>query len=325
MRISVIFLVAAAVFFWVLAPAVADATHGGFHIVQCGTSENPRFCELCDIFAIVQNVLNFFMFRFAPPLAALMLAIGGLLMVIPPYSPAQQTKGKKIITNTVMGLAIVFFSWLAIDTIIKVGAGTLGTGGPAQITKLGPWNKIQCQELVPLPKSTASPLPLGPDPLGEGFLVQKPSPGSTQSSSCPTCVNLSVRKSTNTCANQAGGQICLVDGTLNNRLLELDGLMSSEKGSNFWRVTEAWPPVYKTHVNPCHNIGTCIDANLLGPSRGNAQDIKYFLDKAQRANLKAVYEVSAESRRQELIKAGIPSDRVITAAVTGEHFSVYLQ
>ena len=80
-----------------------------------------------------------------------MLVYGGFLMIIPGIggekSAAALTKGKKVITNALVGIVIVFFAWLLIDTIIKLLADptNIGSGKTAEILKvLGPWNEIKC-------------------------------------------------------------------------------------------------------------------------------------------------------------------------------------
>lgn len=186
------FLVAVFVIGYLLLIAFAPLTATARGLVPCGgAGENP--CTPCDLFVLAQNILNF-LIRIAAPLAALMLAYGGLLMIIPGIggkeSPAMYTKGKKVLTNAVMGLAIIFFSWIAIDFIIKyVG----GRGG--EIPKIvggqigyGPWNKIECRGAAaalapsaPAPQpppreaaKTPAPIPKPPPPPPPGFTPAEP-------------------------------------------------------------------------------------------------------------------------------------------------------
>ena len=119
-------------------------------LVPCGgPAQDP--CTPCFIFLLVQNLLNFVWKWIAIPLATLMLVYGGFLMIIPGIggekSAAALTKGKKVITNALVGIVIVFFAWLLIDTIIKLLADptNIGSGKTAEILKvLGPWNEIKC-------------------------------------------------------------------------------------------------------------------------------------------------------------------------------------
>lgn len=97
-------------------------------------------CTACDFFALIQNILNFIWWDLSVPIATLMLIYGGFLMVVPGVggekSAGQYIKGKKVLTNTVIGLLIIFVAWLMIDTAIKA-VGSLNSN-------FGPWNQIQC-------------------------------------------------------------------------------------------------------------------------------------------------------------------------------------
>lgn len=146
-----------------------------------GIIQNP--CESCHIFVLGQNILAFLWWKISIPIATLALIYAGFLMIIPTSSADRLTKGKKVLTNTLIGIAIVFFAWLAIDTIIKVLAGqNLTSGTPAEIQGYGPWNKIDCQiRGLPPPAdrrrttttTTTTPTPVIPPPP-PGFVPAEP-------------------------------------------------------------------------------------------------------------------------------------------------------
>ncbi len=118
--------------------------------------EHP--CSVCTVFTLSQNVLNFIYWDISVPIATVMLLWAGFLMVISGLSgsPGQYQKGKDIITRTLIGICLVFFAWLAIDTLIKVVAGrvSLTSGTPATLPKssgsFGPWNEVKCKEPGPI-------------------------------------------------------------------------------------------------------------------------------------------------------------------------------
>lgn len=299
-------------------------------LIPCGTAANPTPCNACHVFSLAQNVLNFLWWSISLPLATLMLAYGGFLMVIPGVggekSAAMLSKGKKVLTNTLVGIAIIFFAWLGIDTIIKtVGGQNIGSGTTATIfpnaKTLGPWNKITCQ---------VSTLPTGTsifDITTSGQTqasTPKPVPSETQKALCPTCVTLGVESKTGfTCAGSASGQVCMVDSTLNQRLQALNSALGGVRG--YWWVTEAWPPTV-VHQNPCHQNGTCVDANLRGSAVGNPADITNFIQKADSTGLSAIYEVTSQARKDTLVQSGVPASNILVETkITGEHFSVYLK
>lgn len=143
-----------------LMPVFVSASHGGLlsvpeHLVpDCpdkvvGDKTIKDVCEVCDIFRLVQNILNFIWFGLVAPLAVLFLAWGGFLMLTSPASPSGLEKGRKILRNTFVGIIIIFFAWFGVDAIIKilVNPDLLGSDKPAKLFggKFGPWNRIECR------------------------------------------------------------------------------------------------------------------------------------------------------------------------------------
>ena len=121
-------------------------------LVQCGML-GQAFCDTCDIFVLAQTVLKKLWNPFAIVIAAAMMLYGGFLMLLPSLgggSAAMHTRGVKVLTNALIGLTIVFFAWIAVDTILKVVAGgmnNLADPTPAVIfsSEMGPWNEIECK------------------------------------------------------------------------------------------------------------------------------------------------------------------------------------
>lgn len=121
-------------------------------LVPCGLI-GQAFCDTCDIFVLVKTVLDKLWNPFAIVIAAAMILYGGFLMLLPSLgggSAAMHTRGVKVLTNALIGLTIVFFAWIAVDTILKVVAGgvnNLADTSPAVIfsSEFGPWNEIQCK------------------------------------------------------------------------------------------------------------------------------------------------------------------------------------
>ncbi|MBI4137897.1 MAG: transglycosylase SLT domain-containing protein [Candidatus Sungbacteria bacterium] len=158
-RIGILSLVLVSAFFF-LSPAFARAQGSG--LIPCGTktlttesgdkiTANP--CTACDIFKLAQNILNFLWTYVSVPLAALLFAYGGILMILGGASAPLREKGKKVIINVLWGLAIIFFSWIAIDTIMKLVGSRLAAGAPGfSRGEFGPWNEFRC---------TATPSTLG--------------------------------------------------------------------------------------------------------------------------------------------------------------------
>jgi hypothetical protein len=95
-------------------------------------------CQLCNLFYMFEKIINFVLFTIVPLAAVLMLVVGGALFIFSAGSPSNVTRAKSIITATVIGLIIVYASWLIINTFfIAIGVADwtgLTTG----------WFRIDC-------------------------------------------------------------------------------------------------------------------------------------------------------------------------------------
>lgn len=105
-------------------------------IVPCGMSGQP-ICQFCHIFALINNILNFLLTCLTPVIAGLMLVFGGLYLLTAGTSPERFSQAKSIITAVIIGLVIVFLSWIFLNTF-------LDAIGVAEWTGLGTWWKISC-------------------------------------------------------------------------------------------------------------------------------------------------------------------------------------
>ncbi len=98
-------------------------------------------CTLCHLAILVINLTDFLVEKIALPVAAVLFAVGGIVLLLSGPSETRRTMGKKIILNTLIGLVIVLLAWIAVDTIIKVL--TQGQTSLAWWTaNFGTWNEI---------------------------------------------------------------------------------------------------------------------------------------------------------------------------------------
>lgn len=106
-------------------------------IVPCGPGTSKTNCTLCDLFTLVKNILDCVLFRIVPVVAVLLIAYGGLLMIIAYAEGSGEEKlgkAKKTISAVIIGLLIIYGSWLIVDTFLK----TIG------YINSGSWNTITC-------------------------------------------------------------------------------------------------------------------------------------------------------------------------------------
>ena len=117
-------------------------------LVPCGGDGEPR-CQLCHLFVLFKNVVDFLLTKIIPPLAVLMLAIGGFMYVFAYLSPSEALAGgkggpallsqaKKLIVSVIFGLLILFAAWIIVNTFFQLIGMAEWTG-----LKEG-WWKIDC-------------------------------------------------------------------------------------------------------------------------------------------------------------------------------------
>src|SRR3989344_7919835 len=101
--------------FVIIVPVVSFA--GG--LVPCdGTAANP--CDFNAFMALINKVIKFILFNLAIPIAAIMFAYAGFLMVTSGGGTEARGKAKKIFTNAAYGLVIAATAWLIVRTILSI-------------------------------------------------------------------------------------------------------------------------------------------------------------------------------------------------------------
>ena len=103
--------------------------------------ESADRCTLCHLFVLLDNILRFILTCLVPLVAVLMLTIGGLLFVLSQFDIVSLgifVQAKGIITAVVVGLVIVFASYIFLNTFLL-------TIGMAEWTGLKTWWIIKCQ------------------------------------------------------------------------------------------------------------------------------------------------------------------------------------
>jgi hypothetical protein len=102
---------------FMLMPHAAEAV-SWIPIVPCGsTGQEP--CSPCHLFEGVKNVTDLILFGVTGPIAAFMVVLAGGMMLIGGANPAQYSRGKALLTNTLIGVTIILLSWAATNFLIK--------------------------------------------------------------------------------------------------------------------------------------------------------------------------------------------------------------
>ncbi len=106
-----------------IAPALSFAApeiksyNGG--IVPCdGSKEHP--CDFNAFMSLINNIINFAIFYLAVPIATIMFAYAGFLMVTAGEEAAgARTTAKGIFMNTLTGLVIALLSWVVVHSLLE--------------------------------------------------------------------------------------------------------------------------------------------------------------------------------------------------------------
>ncbi|MEK7630673.1 MAG: pilin [Patescibacteria group bacterium] len=156
----------------------AAAPEGGLVPVGCQTG-CP--CSFCDLYDLADNIIGFLLYIIAVPVAAGAFLYGGVLMLTSGGNPSQITKGRGVMTNAVIGMALAFFAWAIFNTILSTIGFGIKKASWYDIPKCDPGGgTASCnvdlgKEVVPEPPGPTVPPPSGgpPPPLGEGLSHQE--------------------------------------------------------------------------------------------------------------------------------------------------------
>src|SRR3989344_2388939 len=115
--IKVFFVLIIAIFLFSIVPSAQAA------LVQCDTSYAKTACEICDILELFKRVIDYITFTLTPIFAGILILIAGFMIVLGGASPEMISKGRTMLTNTVIGVFIIFGSFMITNFIIKSLAG----------------------------------------------------------------------------------------------------------------------------------------------------------------------------------------------------------
>ena len=93
-------------------------------LVTCGnTAGDP--CTFDDLFATVNEVINFVLFSIVPPIAVITLVIAAINLMTSSGDPGKLEAAKKTLIWIILGLVVVYGAW----AIVKGFITALGGGG----------------------------------------------------------------------------------------------------------------------------------------------------------------------------------------------------
>lgn len=131
----------------VLALAIIVPIFASAQLIPCG-GPGQEACTLCHLFDLAKKIIDTLTTVIAPAIAVLAFTVGGFKILMSGPNPGLRSEGMKAIRNGVIGLLIVFGSWIIVSEFILFFVGS------QNITSLAPWSQITC--VPPLPPKTTT-------------------------------------------------------------------------------------------------------------------------------------------------------------------------
>ena len=112
-------------------------------------------CQFCHFFILINAIVNYFFIYIVPPVAVLMLVIGGIMFYFSGGSPNLVSRGKSLVKAVIIGLFVLYGSYVIVGFFLSVFG--LAQANPVnQILSKGGFS-INCQVELPTAPPPASP------------------------------------------------------------------------------------------------------------------------------------------------------------------------
>ncbi|MDP2648256.1 MAG: hypothetical protein Q8P35_03390 [Candidatus Yanofskybacteria bacterium] len=132
-----------------LAATPAVAAPSWWPLVPCGVQFlDQGECTKCDLFKLVDNLIDFVFFGLAPVLGTIFFIWAGVQVLLAGANVVSIQKGKDIFWTTVKALLVIGFAWLITNTLIK----SLGVDYDGS----DKWYQFTCTDVE------REPVPVGP-------------------------------------------------------------------------------------------------------------------------------------------------------------------
>jgi len=110
-------------------------------LVPCG-GPGQEDCQLCHLFVLIDNIIDYLFTYIIPPVALLVIVIGGIYMITAGGDPQAVQKAKSVITAAAIGLAVIFLALVFLYTFLDIIGVATWTG--LKSWRLGDWWGIEC-------------------------------------------------------------------------------------------------------------------------------------------------------------------------------------
>lgn len=106
------------ILFFLLIFTIPSFSFAQSPLVPCGNDGQPA-CTIGDFFIMLANIYDFLVKWIASPLAIIALTVGGIVLMTSAGNPNLVSLGKKILWSAIIGLLLVWGSWVIINFIME--------------------------------------------------------------------------------------------------------------------------------------------------------------------------------------------------------------
>jgi len=99
-------------------------------------------CQLCHLFIMLDDLITFVLINIIPPLAILMIIVGGVMFYLGGARPELVGRGRKLVVGVVIGLFLIYGAYMIVGTLLKV-VGAAEFGPASKVFKDGVFS-IKC-------------------------------------------------------------------------------------------------------------------------------------------------------------------------------------
>lgn len=134
--------------------------------IACGKgggtlTDKVLYCQLCHFFVMFDGIVDFVLIYIVPPVAVLMLVVGGIIFYFAGDNPSLITRGKSLIKSVVIGIFLTYGAFMLVGFVLIV-LGAVGWTGFDKLYSEG-IIKINCpitlEVAVPAPAPAPAPGP----------------------------------------------------------------------------------------------------------------------------------------------------------------------
>ena len=108
------------IFISVLCVFLLPAVSFGADLIPCNTTAHPEPCEFKHVMDLINNVISFILFDMVVPIAAIMFAYAGILLIFSGGDTGKRAKAKSIFINVAIGFIIAIAAWLIVEFILNL-------------------------------------------------------------------------------------------------------------------------------------------------------------------------------------------------------------